>query len=116
VTADRVIDNLTDRARLAREEGAAAVDMETEWIAQACAARKIPLLSLRVISDTTAAPFPAPPEVLFDLERPRPNPWRLTGHLLRHPAAILGLTRFARQIALARSRLAVALDELVNLA
>jgi nucleoside phosphorylase len=38
--------------------------METEGIADACAARKIPMLSLRVISDTTAAALsPASPEM-----------------------------------------------------
>ncbi len=116
VTADRVIDSAADRARLAQEHGAAAIDMETEWIAQACAAREIPMLSLRAISDTIAAPFPAPPEVLFDLDRQRTNPWRLTGHLLTHPSAIVGLARFARQVALARTRLATALDELITLA
>ncbi|MGB8343194.1 MAG: hypothetical protein WCE51_16540 [Chthoniobacterales bacterium] len=116
VTADRVIDSAAERARLAQEHGAAAIDMETEWIAQACAAREIPMLSLRAISDTIAAPFPAPPEVLFDLERQRTNPWRLTGHLLTHPSAIVGLARFARQVALARTRLATALDELITLA
>ena len=116
MTADRVIDSAAERARLAQEHGAAAIDMETEWIAQACAAREIPMLSLRAISDTIAAPFPAPPEVLFDLERQRTNPWRLTGHLLTHPSAIVGLARFARQVALARTRLATALDELITLA
>ncbi|MGH8091953.1 MAG: hypothetical protein ACREIF_00570 [Chthoniobacterales bacterium] len=116
ITAGRVIASAEERADLAREEGAAAVDMETEWIAQACAARKIPMLSLRVISDTATAPFPAPPEVLFDLEHQKTKPWRLAGHLLTHPAAIARLARFARQVAIARTHLATALDELVTLA
>ncbi|HEY1583630.1 MAG TPA: hypothetical protein VGF73_11090 [Chthoniobacterales bacterium] len=115
-TSDRVIDSAEERARLAREHSAAAVDMETAAIAYACAARRIPFLSLRAISDTAGAPFPAPPEVLFDLVRQRADRWRLSGHLLRHPAAVVRLIRFARQIALARRRLAVALDELIALA
>jgi hypothetical protein len=99
VTAAHVIESASDRARLAREDGAAAVDMETEWIARACAARKIPMLSLRVISDTVAAPFPVPPAVLFDLERQKTDAFRLGVHLLKHPAQIVRLIRFARQIA-----------------
>ena len=113
-TAARVVESESDRVQLAREYGAAAVDMETEWIARACAARKIPMLSLRVISDTASTPFPAPPAELFDLERQRTNPWRLTRYLLAHPSAVVRLFRFARQIALARQNLTAALTTLVR--
>jgi hypothetical protein len=95
------------------ETGAAAIDMETEWIAQACAKRKIPMLSLRVISDTAAAPLPLPPEVLFDLERQKTDPLRVASHLLRHPVHVPGLIRFARQIAAVRATLGAAVYELV---
>jgi purine-nucleoside phosphorylase len=114
VSVERVIEDATERARLAREHGAAAVDMETEWIAQACAAREIPLLSLRAISDTAAAPFPAPARVLFELEKQGTPSARLAGYLLFHPPAILRLARFARRIAAARAELAVALKEVID--
>lgn len=113
VTAPRVIESGSARAKLAREEGAAAVDMETEWIARACAVRKIPMLSLRVISDTTAAPFPVPPEILFDLERQKTKALTLAAHLFKHPSQIVRLIRFARQIAAVRATLGAALYELV---
>ena len=113
VTTACVIESESDRAQLARENGAAAVDMETEWIALACAARKIPMLSLRAISDTAAAPFPAPPGVLFDLERQKTDAFKLATHLLRHPSRVVRLMRFARQIAAARATLGTALYELV---
>ncbi len=112
-TVDRVVESRAEREQFAREHGAEAVDMETEFIARACAARKIPLLSLRVISDTVAAPFPAPPAILFNLERQATNPLQLTGYLVRHPFAIAGLLRFARQIASARANLAAALDLII---
>ncbi len=113
VTADRVIESAADRRRLAQEKGAVAVDMETEWIAQACAAKKVPMLSLRAISDTADAPFPAPPSVLFDLARQRTDPRRLSGYLLKNPAAVVRLIRFARQVGVARASLAAALYELL---
>jgi adenosylhomocysteine nucleosidase len=113
VTADRVVESATERQRLAQENNAAAVDMETEWIARACAERKLPMLSLRVISDTASAPFPAPPEVLFDLERQRTDASKLATHLFRHPSAVVRLIRFARQIATARANLGAALYELI---
>jgi nucleoside phosphorylase len=114
VSVERVIEDATERARRAREHGAAAVDMETEWIAQACAKREIPLLSLRAISDTAAAPFPAPARVLFELEKQGTPSARLAGYLLFHPPAILRLARFARRIAAARAELAVALKEVID--
>lgn len=114
VTVDRVIEGEAERIRFAREHGAAAIDMETEWIARACAAKNVPLLSLRAISDTAAAPFPAPPNVLFNLERQRTSTIRLTRHLIAHPSAAVRLMRFARQIAVARAGLATALKTLVE--
>src|SRR4029077_16095084 len=55
-----LIDSGEERERIARESGASAVDMETEFIARACAVHGIPLLALRVITDTPTQPFPAP--------------------------------------------------------
>jgi hypothetical protein len=72
------------------------------------------MLSLRAISDTAAAPFPAPPNVLFDLERQQTSAARLARHLFTHPSAVVRLMRFARQIALARASLATALKTLVE--
>jgi hypothetical protein len=89
------------------------VDMETEWIARACAARKVPMLSLRAISDKATAPFPLPPAVLFNLERQKTDPLKLATHLFRHPFRVVRLIQFARQIATVREKLGVALDELI---
>ena len=64
LTVPALIDSSEERERIARESGASAVDMETEFIARACAEQRIPLLSLRVITDTPTQPFPAPPNGL----------------------------------------------------
>ncbi|MBA3832012.1 MAG: hypothetical protein H0X34_08980 [Chthoniobacterales bacterium] len=116
VTAPRIIESEADRRKVARATGAVAVDMETEWVAEACAAKNVPMLSLRAISDTAAAPFPAPPSVLFDLARQRIDARKLSGYLLKNPAAVVRLLRFARQIRLARANLAAALCELLAFA
>ncbi len=113
VTAERVVASETERQQLALKSNAAAVDMETAWIARACAERKLPMLSLRAISDTAAAPFPAPPAVLFDLERQQTEALKLTAHLLKHPFAVVRLIRFARRISAVRADLAAALYELI---
>jgi adenosylhomocysteine nucleosidase len=114
-TVPAVIDTNSARQRWAAESGAVAVDMETEIIAAACATRGIPILSLRVISDTPAEPFPAPPAVLFDLETQKTNVGRLALHLVTHPGAVGRLNAFRRRIGIARQSLTSALDQLLRL-
>ncbi len=114
VTAGAVIESEIDRQQFALQNGAAAVDMETEFIARACAARKLPMLSLRAISDTAAAPFPAPPSVLFDIDQQKTDARKLARHLLRHPSAVVRLVQFARQIAVVRTNLAHGLLRLLG--
>jgi adenosylhomocysteine nucleosidase len=114
ITSGSVIESETGRAQLAKAQGAAAVDMETACIAEACAARNLPMLSLRAISDTAAAPFPLPATILFDLARQKTNLTKLSGYLLRHPAKVVRLMRFARQVATARASLTNALVVLVR--
>jgi adenosylhomocysteine nucleosidase len=113
-TVPEVIDSKSERDRWAAESGAGAVDMETEFIAAACAAHHVPMLSLRVMSDTSAEPFPAPPGVLFDLEKQKTNFARLTRYLVAHPGAVMRLNAFRRRIALARQSLTNALDKLLR--
>ena len=113
VTAPRIIASETDRKRYATETGARAIDMETACIAAACEEHRIPMLSLRVISDTASEPFPAPPEVLFDLQRQRTNIARLALYLATHPTAFRRLAVFRRQIDSARRSLTTTLDKLL---
>lgn len=113
-TADKVVDDSEERRHIAQTTGAAVIDMETCWIARACSARNIPLLSVRIVSDTPRRPFPAPPEVLFDVAQQRTNIVRLTNHLLRHPTGIPRLIAFSRRIARLREDLSDALATVVT--
>src|SRR6478672_9860760 len=114
LTVPVLIDSSEERERVARESGASAVDMETEFIARACAARGIPLLALRVITDTPTQPFPAPAGVLFDIQRQRTNIAVLARFFLAHPKRMLGLVQFARRVARARKTLSSALVRIVR--
>jgi adenosylhomocysteine nucleosidase len=114
LTVPALIDSSEARSKLARTSGAAAADMETEFIARACAKHGMPLLSLRVISDTPREIFPAPANVVFDIERQQTRMLKLANYFLTHPSRVPRLVRFARQIARARKILADALISLVN--
>jgi adenosylhomocysteine nucleosidase len=113
-TSPRIVDSIEERNAVARARGADVVDMETEIIAQACAARDIPMLSLRVVSDSPSNPFPAPPNVLFDIQLQRTNSGDLLGFLAKHPPALWRLLRFSQQVSKARSLLAKAIVDLVR--
>ena len=114
LTVPALIDSSEERERIARESGASAVDMETEFIARACVAHGIPLLALRVITDTPTQPFPAPPSVLFDIQRQRTHIAALAKFFLAHPRRMPGLIQFARRISRARKILSNALVRIVR--
>ena len=108
-SADRIVDPAVDRYEIGREHGAIAIDMETKTITRLCADRSIPVLALRVISDSPAAPFPAPPNVLFDIEKQRTDFLQLVSYIARNPISAIRLTEFSKQVTLAKSKLADAL-------
>ena len=114
LTVPAMIDSSEERERIARESGASAVDMETEFIARACAEHGIPLLSLRVITDTPTQPFPAPPNVLFDVQKQGTRIAALAKFLLANPRRIPPLVQFGRRIARARTILTNALVEIAR--
>ena len=72
------------------------------------------MLALRAITDTPAFPFPAPPDVLFDVEKQRTVAPRLAFYLVTHPLAIMRLVSFARRVSAARAALAATLDLLLR--
>ena len=114
LTVSGVIESKAERERLAAKTGAVAVDMETEFIADACADHQLPLLALRAISDTPSEPFPAPANVLFDLEKQRTDFARLAFYLVTHPGAFSRLKAFRERIAVARKALSVVLEKIVR--
>jgi nucleoside phosphorylase len=108
-TGQSMIDSREERAELAQRTGAIAIDMETKFIARACAEHALPMLALRVISDSPSQRLPAPPDVLFNLTKQRTELGRLGAYFLGHPGRVVSLLRFSRQIARARKALASAI-------
>ena len=88
--------------------------METETLAEICAAHDLPMLSLRTISDTVSEPFPAPALVLFDVAKQKTDFGRLGSYLLTHPSAFGRLNAFRERVAIARRALADALEQILR--
>lgn len=114
LTVSGVIESNAEREQLATKTGAAAVDMETEFIAKTCADHQLSMLSLRAISDTPSEPFPAPAHVLFDLEKQKTNFARLGFHLMTHPGAFARLNAFRERVTVARRSLARTLEAILR--
>jgi adenosylhomocysteine nucleosidase len=114
LTVPRMVETVADRESLQRKYGAAAVDMETEVVAELCAAHNLPMLSIRAISDTIAEPFPAPANVLFDVAKQKTDFVRLGAYFITHPSAFGRLNAFRKRVAVARKTLADALDRIVR--
>jgi adenosylhomocysteine nucleosidase len=108
------VESVADKAALADETGAHAVDMETEAIAAACNAAGVPLLSVRAISDPASQPLPVPFEHWFDLARQRPRPLALVSYLARQPSQIAPFARFVRGLPSARLALTGFLVDLLG--
>jgi adenosylhomocysteine nucleosidase len=114
LTVSGMIESAGERESLNKKTGAAAVDMETEILAEICAAHDLPMLSVRAISDTASEPFPAPAEVLFDLAKQKTDFVRLGSYLVSHPGALARLNAFRKRIGTARRALANALEQIVH--
>lgn len=113
LTQAAVAETAAEKAALHAATMALAVDMETAWIATACADVGVPLLSLRVISDAADLSFPVPGHILFDAARQRPRYLALPCYLLTHPARVAPFVRFVRGLGPARARLTTALQRLL---
>ena len=113
VTVPEAVESAAEKSALHRTSGALAVDMETAWIAGACAAAGLPLLSLRVISDAADQDFPVPGRVLYDAVRQRPRYLALPAWLALHPGRIVPFVRFVWGLRPARTRLTRALGIVV---
>ena len=112
-TSTSIVDSIEQRNEIARASGAAAVDMETGAIANVCTAHGLPLLSLRMISDSPSEPFPAPMSILFDVEKQKTDLGKLFGHIVANPTRLIRLMHFFARIRGARKILANAIVTLV---
>jgi len=92
VTAERVIATPADKADLRRATGGAVVDMESDRVRAWAAARGVPFLGLRAISDT-ADEVLEPAVLRFVDAAGFTRPGRVAAEVLRRPALLATLKR-----------------------
>jgi len=104
LTSDRPIGEPGDKAAAWREQGAAAVDMESAAIAQVASQAGLPFVVLRVIADTAADEVPA--AVIAASGGGRLRIGRLLAGLLGSPADWAVLVRLSARYRIAKGVLA----------
>lgn len=105
-TSDRALETVFEKEALREKTGALAVDMETAAWVEACVARGVPLLAVRVISDGARQPIPVPLAQSYDLVRQEPRPMALAAYLAGHPWRMVPFMRFVHGLAPAAMALA----------
>jgi adenosylhomocysteine nucleosidase len=114
ITRAAPAETVADKGSLARATGALAVDMETEWIARGCAEAGVEMIAMRGISDTATQPLPVPFARWFDVQKQKPRPGALLGHLARHPGLIPDFARFVRGVFFTKTVLAEYLEKWIR--
>jgi adenosylhomocysteine nucleosidase len=104
VTTTRPIASVAEKARLFRETGAAAVDMESLAVAEVASEYGMPFIAVRVIVDTATDALPRA-VIAAGSDGPL-RIGRLLRELARSPADVVGLIHLARRYRVAGRSLA----------
>ena len=96
VGSTRIATTAADKAMLHRDTGAACVDQESHWVAEAAHADRLPFVVIRAIADRAGDTLP--PAVLVGLDKNgNPQTGAVIRALLRDPIQLPGLIRVALQ-------------------
>jgi adenosylhomocysteine nucleosidase len=113
LTSAKLLSSPNEKRELGKRHGAAAVDMETAAVAEACAKAGVPFGGVRAISDDAGTPLS--PRLVSLLAGGQVSPLRVLAALARSPRLAAELWRLARQTRLASRQLGTALGELLTL-
>jgi adenosylhomocysteine nucleosidase len=95
LTSDAAISSVAAKAALFRATGAAAVDMESLYIAQVALAHGLPFIAIRVLIDTAGDAVPDAVRAAADAGG-QVRLGRLLGQVLRRPRDVWALARLTR--------------------
>jgi adenosylhomocysteine nucleosidase len=114
LTVDRLKSDPGDKRRLRQSSRAAAVDMETFAVAQACRERDQPALALRIISDTVDDRLPREVGRLLAQKTLAGKLGALTGALMQRPSSVKDIYQLKEDALVASDRLAGYLEQIVR--
>ncbi|HEY5704459.1 MAG TPA: hypothetical protein VIS96_02680 [Terrimicrobiaceae bacterium] len=112
-TADAILERAEDKRCLGLETGSLAGDLETARLAEVCAERRVPMLSVRCISDAVEDDLPVPADVLMNPQTGRPSPFLLFRYLMKHPSCVPSFNKLLKNSRMAQVQLAKGLEEIL---
>ena len=112
-TAQAILERAEDKRCLGLETGCLACDLETAQLAEVCAERGLPMLSVRCISDALEDDLPVPADVLLNPQTGRPNPFMLFRYLVSHPSCVTGFGNLLKNSRMAQVQLTEGLEEIL---
>jgi adenosylhomocysteine nucleosidase len=113
LTVPQLVGSPADKARLAAEYDAVALDMESALVAQRCSQHGIPFGCVRAVSDEVGTPLS--PRLVHLLSGGHVSWLRLAAALVREPRLLGDMRQLARATRLAARQLGAALGELLPL-
>lgn len=112
LTVDYLVFDPDEKRTLGALHAADAVDMESAAVAEVCAAKGVPFLTVRAVSDTVDTALS--PELVRLLSGGNVSPWKALKALLRKPSLLGEFRRLARDTKHAARQLAAALVDVVS--
>ena len=113
-TAERILEKAEDKKSLGVHTGCLAGDLETAHLALVCAARGLPMLSIRCISDPVEDDLPIPADVLLNPRTGRPDSLALFRYLIGHPSSAASFNQLLKNSRVAQDQLAKGLEEILG--
>jgi len=114
LAVERVIRLPGEKRELGVRHQALACDMESLAVAEVCRQRNVPLLAVRVISDTADEELPADIERLLAQASTAARWGTAIGSILRRPSSLQDLLRLRHRAIEASDRLAKFLAEIIR--
>jgi adenosylhomocysteine nucleosidase len=114
VTVERIVAKSADKKTLGERSGALACEMESLAVAEVCAARGVPCLAVRVVSDPVDEDLPTDLDALMQPRSTAGMVGAVLGTLWRRPSSIKDLLRLKEQALVAADALANYLAGLVR--
>lgn len=115
LAGEAIVASAAEKARLWRETGASAIDLESGAVAEVAAMRAIPFAVMRAVCNSATRDLPSAAIDALD-ECGRIAPMKMAGILARHPGQIPGLIALGIDAARARKALIRGAESLGRLA
>ena len=113
-TVERIVSRAADKQSLGERTGAVACEMESFAVAEVCAARGVPCLAVRVVSDPVDEDLPNDLDPLMQSRSTARLVGAVLGTLWRRPSSIKDLLRLKEQALVAADALAKYLAGIVS--